>query len=110
MVVGGSLPRRWTGSSRSEDEMNEKCGGGNPNRWLLLLIPVSLMMVAKSHRRHMAWGHGWEHGRGFGHVAPGGGPGSPADTFRLPPKIEAILESWHTRAHAATDATEPPTA
>ena len=90
--------------------MNEKRGGGSPNRWLLLLIPVSLMMVAKSHRRRMAWGHAWEPGRGFGHHAPGGESGTPGDAFRIPPRIEAILESWHTRAHAAADATEPPTA
>jgi hypothetical protein len=37
---------------------------------------------------------------------------SPADgneAYRLPPKIEAMLDTWHTRAHLTADSTEPPT-
>ena len=48
-------------------------------------------------------GHG-HHGR----FAMGRGPGDQPAAFRLPPKIEWMLDTWHTRAHetaATADAT-----
>ena len=71
----------------------------------LLLIPAAIM-VAKGMSRHRArWEsadgepgvrrHGpGRHGR-FGPVDPVTGE------FRVPPKIEAMLDAWHRRAHEA---------
>jgi hypothetical protein len=93
--------------------MSKRSDKTGPNWGLLLLVPV-VAIIAKSamHRRAM-WESGWsgpgDPGRGHGHhrrfgggEGPGGGPG----TFRLPPRIEWMLETWHTRAHQATEPSE----
>jgi hypothetical protein len=90
--------------------MHDKRRGGH-GVWPFLLIPAAVM-TAKAMRRHRM-AHGWvgseaigRHGhRGWaGSVGPDGEPG-----FRLPPKIEAVLDSWHTKAHQAAPSadTEP---
>ena len=38
--------------------------------------------------------------------ASGRGPDDQPATFRLPPKIEWMLDTWHTRAHAGGDGDE----
>src|SRR5262245_23059617 len=72
--------------------------------WPFVLIPVSIVALKAMRRRRMAqWGLGPEamghHGHGgYGRSAGSRGmEGGPA--FRLPPKIESVLEAWHTRAH-----------
>lgn len=69
--------------------MNETRTRKGPDPRLLLLIPA-VMLIAKAgrHRRAM-----WEHE-------------TPRE-FWLPPRIEAALEAWHSRAHQASGATEP---
>jgi hypothetical protein len=94
--------------------MNEKRGGHN---WgILLLIPAAVLLAKRAkHRRAMwrsAWGSSGAAGRGHGHhgrfgVAEGAADGYGA--FRLPPKIESMLDNWHTRAHNAAESAEPPT-
>jgi len=95
--------------------MNEKRGGG-PNLLPLVIVPVAMMLVAKAaHRRRRYWAGMWgaeggpagRHGFG-GHGGPGhharhGWGGSfegEGGRVNLPPKIEAILDAWHTQAHA----------
>ena len=89
--------------------MNEMRGGGGPNRGLLLLIPVALILAkAAKHRRQAMWesiegepatvgGPHGHHGR-FAHRGWSAGP----DGFRLPPRIESALDTWHARAHQET--------
>jgi hypothetical protein len=96
--------------------MNESGSGRGPNWGLVMLVPLAVI-VAKAAIHHRAireprwtrsaWaGGGYGHHVGFeaGDAAPGGRAG-----FRLPPKIEWMLDTWHTRAHQATDPTESPT-
>jgi hypothetical protein len=78
-----------------------------PNPGLLLLIPLAVVVAkAASHRRAM-WGAGW----GPGGFDPAGGPtaGGDRDSFRLPPRLEWMLDTWHTRAHQRQAATGTPT-
>ena len=92
--------------------MNERTASRGPNWALLLLIPAAVI-VAKgvAHRRAM-WESGWApegaagHGPGRGHRRRFGGD-MQAGTFRLPPKIEWMLDTWHTRAHKKTDSADP---
>jgi hypothetical protein len=87
--------------------VNEKRGGG-PNGWLLLLIPASMLMMAKARRHRMMWANDWDPaGHGFRHHAPMGGPGAEGDArgaFRLPPRLESILDAWHAKAHGTSGA------
>jgi len=92
--------------------MNETQTRGGPNLGLLLAIPA-VVIVAKAamHRRAMM-GSGWTgpggRGRGYGrHGFAGIDDEMGPRTFRLPPRIEAALEAWHTRTHEAADATKP---
>jgi hypothetical protein len=96
--------------------MNEKYRSRGPNWRLLLLVPAAVILAKGATRRRAmwgsAWGASWAAGRGYGHHARFGGSEAAADgpsEFRLPPKIEWMLDTWHTRAHQAADATEPPT-
>ena len=41
--------------------------------------------------------------------AAAAGPSTRTANFRLPPKIESMLESWHERAHTTDAAAEPTT-
>jgi hypothetical protein len=96
--------------------MHEKRRGRRPNRGFLLLVPVAVILAKRAmHRRAMresAWGGSEAVGGGYGpHARFGGGEGGPGGraAFRLPPKIEWMLDTWHTRAHQGTESTEPPT-
>jgi hypothetical protein len=100
--------------------MHDRHDGGGPGLGLLLLIPVAVI-IAKGAHRHGAMeaefgpgpggaGHPGPIGaaRRHGHHSPlwGGAEGDGAETFPLPPRIERILEAWHTRAHQAPEAPE----
>jgi hypothetical protein len=95
--------------------MKNRNASKGPNPAIFLLIPAA-MIVAKGmrHRRAM-WESGWtpsgDTGRGYGHHGRFGGDAeAAAGSFRLPPKIEWMLDTWHTRAHQKTDSTDSPAA
>ena len=73
------------------------------------LIPaVVIIAKAAMHRRAMME-LGWSGpgGRGYGHHRFAGADGEMGPrAFRLPPRIEAALDAWHTRAHEASDPTD----
>ncbi|HZC33209.1 MAG TPA: hypothetical protein VE640_07985 [Candidatus Bathyarchaeia archaeon] len=86
--------------------MNEKSRAGRPNWKFLLLVPAVMFIAKGAKRRRAMWGSGWagpdaRHGHG---AAEG------QDSFRLPPKIEWMLDTWHTRAHQAAESEEAPKA
>jgi hypothetical protein len=93
--------------------MNDNQGNRRPPLGLLLLIPAALIVAKGASRRRAMWASaegpsgpgGYRQGR---HHRFGGAEGDPRSGFRLPPRIEAALDAWHTRAHAPADATEPP--
>ena len=76
--------------------MNENRGSGGHNWGLLLLIPAAMLFVKGAKHRRAMWQSGWS-------AADGN------EAFRLPPKVEMMLDNWHTRAHQAAESTEPPT-
>lgn len=76
--------------------MNEKRGGRGHNWGLLLLVPAAVLLAKRAKHRRATWQSGLSAADG-------------QDAFRLPPKIEAMLDSWHTRAHQAAESTRPPT-
>jgi len=87
--------------------MHDKQRGGH-GVWPFLLIPAAVM-TAKAMRRHRM-AHGWAgpeamgrrgHRHWAGSTDPEGGL-----AFRLPSKIEAFLDAWHTQAHQAADTAE----
>ena len=87
-----------------------------PGRGLLLLIPIGLL-IAKGvgrRRRMLEAGPGGHRHGGYGHggfgrgVGPRSFDGEGRSTFTLPPKIERVLDAWHTRVHAETAQTEEP--
>jgi hypothetical protein len=89
--------------------MNKQRGGGG-HRWALLLIPAALIIAKGARHRRAMWeaGSGPSGTYGFGHRHPGRfgrGEGTADDrgAYRLPPRIESMLDSWHTRAHQSTD-------
>ncbi len=97
--------------------MNENRDGRNPNWRLLLLVPAAVLIAKMAKSRQAMWqstlgasgaaaGHGYGHHRRFG---AGQGAADEHGAFRLPPKIESMLDNWHTRAHQAAESTEPPT-
>lgn len=95
--------------------MNEQRRGGS-HKGLLLLIPAAVIIAKGASRRRAMWKSGTDPagfaGHGHGHPYRFGGRGGRVDengTFRLPPKIEAMLESWHTRAHQTDVSAEPTT-
>ena len=92
--------------------MSETQTRGGPNLGLLLAIPaVVIIAKAAMHRRAMmesGWSRPGGRGYGLGHhrfAGPDGEMGPRA--FRLPPRIEAALGAWHTRAHEESDPTKP---
>ncbi len=96
--------------------MHEKSGSSSSNWRLLLLVPAAVILAKVAmHRRAMwesAWGASGAAGGGHGHHPRFGGGEGAADgrgAFRLPPKIEWMLDTWHTRAHQVAESTEPPT-
>jgi len=115
-VSAGERPAIGHEASTSEGNMNEKRGSKGPNWGLLLLVPAAVILVKGAmHRRarwESTWGPAGAAGRGHGHHGRFGATGGAADgrsEFRLPPKIEWMLDSWHTRAHEAVESTENPT-
>jgi hypothetical protein len=86
--------------------MSEKSADRRANWKFLLLVPAVMIIAKGAKRRRAMWGSGWDaSAAGHGHgVAEG------QNSFRLPPKIEWMLDTWHTRAHEATESTDPPTA
>jgi hypothetical protein len=104
--------------------MNDNCRNGGPDLRLLLIPAAVIIVKAAMHRRQM-WASPWgpddggpgpgrDHHAGFGagHHA-GFGPGTQAEArpgFRLPPRFEWILDTWHTRAHQAAEAPDAATA
>lgn len=87
--------------------MNQRSTSKGRSLKPLLLIPAAVV-IAKGMSHHRGrWDaaaggpdfrHGGprRHGR-FGAVDPATGE------FRLPPKIEAMLDAWHQRAHEAAE-------
>jgi hypothetical protein len=99
----------------AEDDMNENRATRGPSWGLLLLIPAAVILAKGAMRRRAMWGSAWAEpgsvGRGYGHRGHfDSGEGTPdrGAAFRLPPRIEWMLDTWHTRAHQTSDTTEPP--
>ena len=93
--------------------MNETQTRKGPNLGLLLAIPaVVIIAKAAMHRRAMmesAWSGPGGRGYGYGHHRFAGADGEMGTrAFRLPPRIEAALDAWHTRSHEASDTTSTP--
>ena len=82
--------------------MNETRTSQGLNPRLLLLIPAVLIIAKAGRHRRAMMEQGWS---GSGAVGRHGEPGPRA--LRLPPRIEAALDAWNTRSHAAADATKP---
>jgi hypothetical protein len=96
--------------------MNKERHGGSPNRRLLLLIPAALMIAKGMRHRRAMWESGWgpsgAAAHGHGHFARHGAGDATAEdrgAFRLPPRIEWMLDSWHTRAHQNAEAADTTT-
>ena len=71
--------------------------GGGPGWGLVLLIPAALIVAKATRHRRAMWGPAaW---------APPG-PGDAETAFRLPPRIEWMLDTWHKRAHERVQPTE----
>jgi hypothetical protein len=95
--------------------MNERTASKGPNLGLLLLIPAAVIIAKGMRHRRAMWESGWTPsgagGRGYGHHGPFGSEGeAAARSFRLPPKIEWMLDTWHSRAHQngeSIDSTTP---
>jgi len=92
--------------------MSETQTRGGPNLGLLLAIPaVVIIAKAAMHRRAMmesGWSGPGGRGYGYGHRRFAGADDETGPrTFRLPPRIEAALDAWHTRMHEPTDTTKP---
>jgi hypothetical protein len=101
--------RPATDRSAGGRDMNETQTRGGPNRRLLLAIPAVVIIAKVAMHRRAMMGSGWSGpgGGGYGnHRFTGAHDEMGPRAFRLPPRIEAALEAWHTRAHEATDATE----
>jgi hypothetical protein len=86
---------------------------GHPSPALLLLIPAALVAVRVAKHKRMTWDDIGDRRPGTGYGRHGrhrfsGRDGDPAAgaSFRLPPKIEWMLDTWHTRAHAAQEPAE----
>lgn len=96
--------------------MNENRVRGGPSWRFLLIIPAVLILAKGAMRRRAMWdsapgasGSGGQGYRHHGHFGAGDGDPDQRAAFRLPPRIESMLETWHTRAHQTADTTEPPT-
>ena len=92
--------------------MSETQTRGGPNLGLLLAIPaVVIIAQAAMHRRAMmeaGWSGPGGRGYGYGHHRFAGADAEMGPrAFRLPPRIEAALGAWHTRAHEVSEPTEP---
>jgi len=74
--------------------MHEKHHSGGPHIGLLLLVPVVAIAASKAMRHHRMM---WEET---------GGPASATRELHLPPRLEWMLETWHTRAHQSSTPTD----
>jgi hypothetical protein len=92
--------------------MSETQTRGGPNLGLLLVIPaVVIIAKAAMHRRAMmesGWSGPGGRSYGYGHRFAGADGEIGPRAFRLPPRIEAALDAWHTRTHEAPDAKPAP--
>ena len=90
--------------------MTKRNSSGGPNPAVFLLIPAALIIAKGMRHRRAMWESGWspsgDAGRGSGHHRRFGAAGAEGGSFRLPPKIEWMLDTWHTRAHEQTDSTD----
>ena len=83
--------------------MNEQSTRNSTNWKPLLLIPLAVVIAKGASRRRARWaaaGYGPGMRHGYGHHGFGARFETPEGEFRLPPKIESMLEAWHTQAHA----------
>lgn len=94
--------------------MNEQRGNRKFNWGLLLLVPAAVIVAKGARRRRAMWRSAWgmseAGGRGPGrhrHFRGDEGAAGERDTFRLPPRVEWMLDTWHTRAHQPSDSREP---
>ncbi len=89
--------------------MTEQSASRGPNLALLLLIPAAVIVAKGVARRRAMWDSGWTPegaaGHGHGHHRRFGGDVE-AGSFRLPPKIEWMLDTWHARAHQKGDSAD----
>jgi len=111
-------PAATTNLRALENNVSEKTTSGGPSVGLLLLIPAAAIVAHAAMRHHrMMWAEIGEPGA----AAPYrrhrrhrfAGPESETaarDGFRLPPRIEWMLDTWHTRAHQAAEPTDAPEA
>jgi hypothetical protein len=85
--------------------MNDHHHHDGSHRWLLLIPATMLMAKAmRRGRRHDGGRHrAWMAGPGFDRT---GSEGASASGFRLPPKIESVLNAWHEQAHRAATPSE----
>ena len=74
-----------------ETDMIQTQTRSGPNLGLLLLIPAVVIIAKAAAHRHP----------GRARFAGPDGEMGPR-TLRLPPRIEAALDAWHSRAHAVT--------
>ena len=123
MITSGDrqqgLPRR-TSIRLLENDVSKKSTRGGPSIGLLLLIPAAAIVArAAMRQRQMMWAEIGEpgsaaprrrHGPGHRHFAGPGSDASARGDFRLPPRIEWMLDTWHTRAHEAAEPEEAPPA
>ena len=98
--------------------MNEHRERKGPNPALLLLIPAAVIIAKGASRRRAMRGSSWggpggfgprhgHHGR-YGQFGPSDG-GSDSRAPGMPPWIEQMLDTWHTKAHEQGDAAETTT-
>ena len=91
--------------------MNERTASKGPNWAFLLLVPAALIVAKGMRHRRAMWESGWtpseSAGHGHGHHGRFGSEGEAVGgSFRLPPKIEWMLDTWHERAHQKADSTD----
>jgi hypothetical protein len=93
--------------------MNDNQGNRRPPLGLLLLIPAAVIIAKGASRRRAMWASDEGpagRGRSHHHRFDGGrGDADRSAAFRLPPRLESVLDAWHTRTHEAADSPETPT-
>jgi len=94
--------------------LNDNQGNRRPPLGLILLIPAAVIIAKGAKRRRAMWasGEAGPAGHGYGHHHRFDGGRVDADrsaAFRLPPRLESMLDGWHTRTHQAADSSEAST-
>ena len=84
--------------------MNDRNASKGPNPALLLLIPAGLIIAKGMRHRRAMWQAEWSPSGAAGHRHGhhgrfGAATEAEGGSFHLPPKIESMLDTWHTRAH-----------